>query len=185
MFLVGLYPHRYFFFAIGGRGCFGFVVWYDPYLVWRLMNEGGVFYCNKALPLPLPLAIVSLLLAARALALVPLTTGAPLPLVAAVAVSLPPFPRPAGVRVEDTEGGAGVILDREDVVVRGVGGFSTKEVSVVLSEMSANEARRQQSKRKGGESYKKVASTSPLPNPPPMGGFKPVGAAFPLFAPDA
>lgn len=65
------------------------------------------------------------------MALVPLTTGGPLVLLAAVEAPLPPLVDEVG-RAEEAEGGAGVIFVLFEVVVLGVGGFSTKEVSVVL-----------------------------------------------------
>lgn len=89
-------------------------------------------------PVPLPrAAIVSLLLAAIWVALVPLTTGGPLPRprveaeLAPRPIPLAPLAEPA-VREEVADGGAGAILVLDEAVVRGVGGFSTNEVSDVL-----------------------------------------------------
>lgn len=77
-------------------------------------------------PLPLPLLTpVSLAAAARAPALVPLTTGTPLPL----PIWLLPRCDTLAVLDEETDGGAGVDLPGGFL---GVGGFSTKLVSVVL-----------------------------------------------------
>ena len=91
-------------------------------------------------PRPRPLAaIVSLLLAANWLALVPLTTGAPLVLAVPAVLGgslLPMAPPalavPAGLAEALVDCRAGVANLEVVRVVRGVGGFSTNEVSDVL-----------------------------------------------------